>query len=83
MSVSMVLGRHTNQDPRDLVYSKTQFLVHTFQAEFQATRCPELLQLDLRSPGASAEYQARGLNKQCENYIRQISRVAAELLQQA
>jgi hypothetical protein len=83
MALSMVEGRRTNQDTRDSVYRKTRHLVNTFQEQFQATRCPDLLQLNLGTPGASAEYQVRGLHTQCETYIRQITQAAAELLGQA
>lgn len=77
----MVEGRHTNQDSRASVYAKTRHLVNSFQEKFQATKCPDLLLLPLGTPEASAEYQARGLHKQCENYIRQITQVAVDLIQ--
>ena len=77
----MVEGRRTSQDSRVSVYAKTKHLVNTFQNTFQDTQCPDLLQLQLGTPEASVEYQARGLSKQCERYIREITRVAVELLQ--
>jgi hypothetical protein len=78
----MVEGRRTSQDSRESVYAKTKQLVNFFRDTFQNTNCPDLIQIQLGSPEASAEYQARGLNKQCENYIREITRAAMELLQE-
>jgi len=78
----MVEGRRTTKDKRESVYAKTQQLVHIFQDKFQATKCPDLLQIELGTPGASEEYQARGLHKQCETYIREMAYAAAELLQE-
>jgi hypothetical protein len=78
----MVEGRRTTKDKRESVYTKTRQLVQIFQDKFQATKCPDLLQIDLGTPGASEEYQARGLHKQCETYIREMAYAAAELLQE-
>ena len=71
------------QDSRERVYAITQQLISTFQNAFQHTTCPDLLQLQLGTPQASAEYQSRGLHKQCEQYIRQITHTAVKLLQEA
>ena len=79
----MVEGRRTNQDSRQSIYGKTRQLVNAFQDKFHATKCPDLLQLQLGTPEASAAYQARGLHTQCEIYIRQMTRLTVELLHQA
>lgn len=78
----MVEGRRNTKDKRESVYAKTQQLVQIFQDKFQATKCPDLLQIDLGTSGASEEYQARGLHKQCETYIREMTYAAAELLRE-
>jgi len=81
LALSMIYGRRTNQDSRELVYAKTRQLVDAFEERFLATICPDLLQIKLGTPDASMEYQVRGLHKQCENYIRQITQVAVTLLE--
>lgn len=82
LAVSMVEGRRTIKDKRESVYGKTQQLVLIFQEKFQATKCPDLIQIELGTPRASEEYQTRGLHKQCETYIREMAYAAAELLQE-
>ena len=79
----MVEGRRTTQDSRERVYAVTRQLISTFQETFQHTSCPDLLKLQLGTPQASAEYQSRGLHKQCEQYIRLITHTAVKLLQEA
>jgi len=83
MAVSMVEGRATTQDSRERVYAITKQLIRTFQENFQHTTCPDLLQLQLGTPQASAEYQSRGLHQQCEQYIRLITHASVKLLQEA
>jgi len=83
MAVSMVEGRRTTLDSRERVYAITKQLITTFKENFQHTTCPDLLQLQLGSPAANAEYQARGLHTQCEQYIRLITHASVKLLQEA
>jgi len=82
MAVSMLEGRRTTQDSRERVYAITRQLISTFQENFQHTTCPDLLQLQLGTPEASAEYQSRGLHSQCEQYIRLITHTAVKLLKE-
>jgi len=82
LAVSLVEGRRSTRDSRERVYAKTRRLVSSFQEAFQHTTCPDLLQLQLGTPEASAQYQARGLHQQCEQYIRQVTHTAVKLLQE-
>ena len=83
MAVSMVEGRRMDKQARKPIYAKTKILVHRFRDEFQHTNCPELLQIQLGTPEASAEYQSRGLSQQCHRYIWEMTRLAIELIQES
>jgi hypothetical protein len=78
----MVLGRDGLEYDRTRLYEKTRKLVTAFQEEFEHLTCPELLQLQLGTPEASAEYRQRGLSAQCEGYVRFATQMAVELLQE-
>lgn len=83
LGLSMVHGRTGKDNNRELLYKKTQILINSFQEHFEHLTCPELIQLDLGKPGAGEEYQARGLSKQCEQYVRTATQLAVEMLQGA
>lgn len=78
----MVEGRNSIEAERENLYRKANLLVDGFKQEFKHTNCPDLLQLDLKSPDASEQYQARGLKSQCEGYIREVTARTVELLMQ-
>ena len=80
MALSMVEGRAGIEDEREALYQRANLLVDGFSEQFEHTHCPDLIQLDLKSPDASEQYQARGLKSQCEGYIRQVTERTVELL---
>lgn len=80
LALSMVQGRENADDNRERLYANTQALVNGFKEKFEHTKCPDLIQIQLGTPEASAEYQARGLSSQCEQYIRFTTQMAVELL---
>jgi len=82
MGLSMCEGREDAEDGREKLYQKTQRLVGAFEARFGETHCTNLLQLQLGTPEASQEYAARNLSVQCEGYVREAARLAAELIQE-
>jgi C_GCAxxG_C_C family probable redox protein len=82
MALSMGGGRTSVQDGREALYAKTKLLVAAFEIKFGAKNCTGLLQFQLGTPEASADYRARGLNRQCEGYVREAARLAVELLQE-
>ena len=82
MALSMCEGREDVQDGREKLYQKTRHLVGSFEARFGNTHCTKLLKLQLGTPEASQEYADRGLSVQCEGYLREAARLAAELIQE-
>ena len=80
LALSLVQGRRTNGDTREKLYANTRKLIQEFEERFENKNCPDLIHLQLGTPEASAEYQARGLKPQCEQYIRQLTRQTVELL---
>ena len=82
MGLSMGGGRTSVQDRREALYAKTRILVAAFETYFGAKNCTELLHLQLGTPEASDEYRTRGLNKQCERYVREAARLAVKQLQE-
>ena len=82
LGLSMVYGRGSTEDYRQVVYQKTQKLVTAFKENFEHLKCPDLLDLQLGTPEASTIYRERGLNKQCEGYVYFATKMAVELLQE-
>lgn len=82
LALSMARGRRSTDDGREALYEKTRALIGGFEQKFSAARCPDLIHIQLGTPEASAEYQARGLSTQCEQYIRQVTESAVALLQE-
>jgi C_GCAxxG_C_C family probable redox protein len=80
MALSMVHGRGTNGDGRELVYEKTHRLVREFEDIFGSRNCSILLDLDLGTDEGQAAYKARNLYPQCEGYIREVGRLVEKLL---
>jgi hypothetical protein len=80
MALSMVEGRSSVSDGRELLYRKANLLVDEFQQAFGYRDCPDLIQIQLGTPEASAEYETRGLKAQCEGYIRAVAARTVELL---
>jgi len=78
----MVHGREGLEYNRERLYEKTRQLVKSFEDKFRHTKCPDLIQLQLGTPEASEQYRARGLNQQCEEYIRFVTHMAVELVQE-
>ena len=82
LALSMARGRRSQGDSRQALYENTRALIGGFEEKFAAARCPDLIHIQLGTPEASAEYQARGLSKQCEQYIRDVTERAAAMLQE-
>jgi C_GCAxxG_C_C family probable redox protein len=80
LSLSMVYGRATMNDNREQLYQKTQCMIKNFQDTFKHLSCTDLLQLQLGQPGANEAYQARGLNMQCEEFVRTATRLTVDLI---
>jgi C_GCAxxG_C_C family probable redox protein len=80
LALSMVQGRRSNGDNRELVYTNTRRLMDHFDRTFKARTCPDLIHIQLGTPAASEEYAARGLSSQCEQYIREVTKRTIELL---
>ncbi len=80
LALSMVEGRQSIGDNREMLYANTRKLIENFEQTFQARNCPDLIHIQLGTPEASEAYQAQGLNKQCEQYIREVTRITTELL---
>jgi len=76
----MIEGRDSIEDEREVLYQKANLLVDGFKQEFDHTDCPDLIQIDLKSPDASEKYNSRGLKSQCEGYIRFVTAQTVELL---
>ncbi len=82
LALSMARGRRSTDDGREALYQHTRALISGFEQKFGAARCPDLIHIQLGTPEASAEYQARGLSTQCEQYIREVTEAAVSLLQE-
>jgi len=82
MALSMTRGRRSIEDGREELYANTRALISGFEEKFGATRCPDLIHIQLGSPVASEEYQARSLHQQCEQFIREVTERTAAMLQE-
>lgn len=80
MALSMVHGRGTNGDGRELVYEKTHRLVREFEEKFGSRNCSVLLELDLGMEEGREAYKNRNLYPQCEGYVREVGRLVEELI---
>ena len=78
----MARGRRSTEEGREGLYEKTRTLIDCFEEKFEAARCPDLIHIQLGTPEASEEYRSRGLSKQCEQYIREVTSHTVALLQE-
>lgn len=83
LALSMILGRAAPEDTRDHLYQQAQRMVTDFELRFGARDCPGLLDLQLGTPEASQAYRSRNLHAQCEEYIREVTRLTAALLDES
>lgn len=80
MALSMVHGRETNGDDRELLYQKTQKLVKEFEDKFGSRNCSALLDLDLGTEEGRQAFKTRNLYPQCEGYVRELGRLVEALI---
>jgi C_GCAxxG_C_C family probable redox protein len=80
MALSMVHGRGTNGDGRELVYEKTHRLVREFEEKFGTRNCSVLLELDLGTEEGREAYKERNLYPRCEGYVSEVGVVVEKLL---
>jgi hypothetical protein len=76
----MVEGRESIDFEREVLYQKANLLMEAFTDKFDHKNCPDLILIQLGTPGSSVEYNARGLKSQCEEYIRETTSKTIELL---
>jgi C_GCAxxG_C_C family probable redox protein len=82
MGLSLALGRSDAGGPLKPCYAATQELVRTFEHEFGARHCNQLLGCDLGTPEGQAMFRDERLHARCARYTSRAAEIAATLLAQ-
>lgn len=80
MGLGLSLGRNHERQPVLAAYAATQQLVRTFEKEFGARTCDQLLGFDIGTPAGRAAFEQRQLDDRCARYTLRAAAIAATLL---
>ena len=80
MGVSLALGRSGPGESAEAAYAATQLLVRSFEQEFGARNCDQLLGCDLGSAEGQAIFHDEQLHQRCARYTRRAAELAAALI---
>jgi len=80
MGLSLGLGRSHAGESAAAPYEATEELVRSFEAEFGARNCDQLLGCDLATPAGQALFRERHLHRRCARYTARATEMAATLL---
>lgn len=80
MGLGLALGRSHGRESASASYAATQSLVRSFEAEFGARDCDQLLGCDIGTPEGQATFRERRLHRRCARYTARAAEIAATLL---
>lgn len=80
MGLSLSLGRSSAGEPASGAYRATEELVRTFEGEFGARDCDQLLGCDIGTPEGRALCERENRYARCELYTLRAAEIAATLL---
>ncbi|MDH5693402.1 MAG: C-GCAxxG-C-C family protein [Gammaproteobacteria bacterium] len=81
MGVSAVMGRSERGESVEKLYAATQKLVNTFEDEFGAKHCHELLGCDLGTPEGQDHFRNNHLHEShCLKYAARAAEIAVTLI---
>ena len=80
IAINLWYGRNTPDVSHDPNYAMIQKLLRTFQEQFGATSCYELLGCDLGTEEGRRYHKEHNLRPQCENYVQEATRLALGII---
>ncbi len=80
MGVSLALGRSGPHESAEAAYAATQSLVRSFEQEFGARNCDQLLGCDLGTAEGQASFHENRLHERCARYTIRAAEIAAALI---
>ncbi len=80
MAVSLLTGRNSPTEPRELNHKLIQQLVRDFEARFGTTMCRDLIGCRLDTPEGHRYFVEHSLRTKCAVFTREAARMAAEVL---
>ncbi len=83
MGLSLGLGRTSAGQPVSGAYRATEELVRTFEREFGARDCDQLLGCDIGTPEGRSLCERENRYARCERYTARAAEIAATLLARA
>lgn len=78
MAIGLSLGRSSPADEKDLCYRAVRTFMDRFNRQFGAVNCQVLTGVHLGTPEGQAEFETKGLIKQCTNYVGEATRLVLE-----
>jgi C_GCAxxG_C_C family probable redox protein len=80
MGLGLALGRSHGGESANASHAATQALVRSFEAEFGARDCDQLLGCDIGTPEGQTVFRERRLHRRCARYTARAAEIAATLL---
>lgn len=81
MAISLVTGRNSPTEPRELNHKLIQQLVRDFEARFGTTICSNLIGCRLDTPEGHRYFVENNIRAKCAVFTREAARMAATLLE--
>lgn len=80
MAISLVTGRNSPTEPRELNHKLIQQLMRDFEARFGTTICRDLIGCRLDTPEGHRYFVEHNLRAKCAGFVQEAGRMASEAL---